>query len=53
MDGATDASVHVTEFPLLDEIVMLVSVPVRLARKAVSPLQSDAAGSSLCCPVKL
>ena len=40
MDGATESSSHVTEFPLLDEIVMLVSVPVRLARKAVAPSQS-------------
>ena len=42
MDGATESSSHVTEFPLLDESMMMVSVPVSDARKAVSPAQSAA-----------
>ena len=53
MDGATDVSAHVTEFPLLDEIVMVLSVPVRLARKAVSPSQSLTVEAWAYWPVKL
>ena len=53
MDGATDVSAHVTEFPLLDEIVMVLSVPVRFARKAVSPSQSLWVEETSCWPVKL
>lgn len=53
MDGATDASAHVTEFPLLDEIVINLSVPVRLARKAVSPSQSLTVEARPFWPVKL
>ena len=53
MDGATDASAHVTEFPLLDEMVIMLSVPVRLARKAVSPSQSLTVEARPYWPVKL
>ena len=41
MDGATVASKHVAEYPLLDEILTEVSAPVRLARNDVSALQSS------------
>ena len=53
MDGATDASAHVTEPPLLDEMVIMLSAPVRLARKAVSPSQSLTVEAQLYWPVKL
>ncbi len=53
MDGATEASSHVTEFPLLDEIVMLVSVPVRASRKVFKPAQSLEVEAVPYVPVKL
>ena len=53
MDGTTDASAHVTEFPLLDEMVIMLSAPVRLARKAVSPSQSLTVEAWAYWPVKL
>ena len=53
MDGATDASAHVTEFPLLDEMVMATASPRRLARKAVSPSQSLTVEARPYWPVKL
>ena len=53
MDGATESSSHVTEFPLLDEMVITLSAPVRLARKAVSPSQSLTVEARPYWPVKL